>query len=170
MSNFIVGCSPFTSKIYAGKILNDGSWDEGKQDVTESAPAAVAQRLLQLDQKMQFDHRGKIFELKVELAAGNGVEIIAEERRRQIEVEGWTPEHDAQHTDESIAYAAACYAIPHNGRNIFAGQGGLSDIFHLLWPWAKSWWKPSPDDRIKELAKAGALIAAEIDRLIAIGK
>jgi hypothetical protein len=34
-----------------------------------------------------------------------------------------------------------------------------------MWPWEASWWKPSQTDRIKELAKAGALIAAEIDRL-----
>ena len=34
-----------------------------------------------------------------------------------------------------------------------------------LWPWALSQWKPTPDDRIRELTKAGALIAAEIDRL-----
>jgi hypothetical protein len=28
-----------------------------------------------------------------------------------------------------------------------------------------AWWKPTPSDRIRELTKAGALIAAEIDRL-----
>lgn len=32
------------------------------------------------------------------------------------------------------------------------------------WPWDASWWKPSPDP-IANLVKAGALIAAEIDRL-----
>lgn len=32
------------------------------------------------------------------------------------------------------------------------------------WPWHSSWWKPS-DDPIRNLVKAGALIAAEIDRL-----
>jgi len=34
----------------------------------------------------------------------------------------------------------------------------------FTWPWEASWWKPS-DDPIRNLAKAGALIAAEIDRL-----
>jgi hypothetical protein len=29
-----------------------------------------------------------------------------------------------------------------------------------------SWYKPSKDDRIRELEKAGALVAAEIDRLL----
>jgi hypothetical protein len=32
------------------------------------------------------------------------------------------------------------------------------------WPWDYDWWKPS-DDPIRNLTKAGALIAAEIDRL-----
>ena len=99
-----------------------------------------------------------------------GLEIIAAERTRQIEVEGYTTEHDSRHIDDSLAFAAACYAIPQRGRNIFAGQGGLSNVFRVLWQWEFIWWKPSPDDRIKELAKAGALIAAEIDRLLNLKK
>jgi gamma-glutamylcyclotransferase (GGCT)/AIG2-like uncharacterized protein YtfP len=43
------------------------------------------------------------------------------------------------------------------------------DIFEAgYWPWDESAFKPSPDNRIKELTKAGALIAAEIDRLLRI--
>jgi len=37
------------------------------------------------------------------------------------------------------------------------------DLMENLWPWGKEWWKPS--DRRRDLVKAGALIAAEIDRL-----
>jgi hypothetical protein len=33
------------------------------------------------------------------------------------------------------------------------------------WPFDPSWWKPS-EDRVRDLVKAGALIAAEIDRLL----
>lgn len=95
-----------------------------------------------------------------------GIELIAEERQRQIEVKGWTQDHDKSHGDESIAYAAACYAIPKNGRNIYAGQGGLSNVIRVLWPWNITWWKPTPENRIRELQKAGALIAAEIDRIM----
>lgn len=87
-----------------------------------------------------------------------GIEIIADERKRQIEVEGWTPEHDSEHTDESIACAASCYALPQRHRPM---NGALP----FGWKWARSWWKPTPENRIKELAKAGALIAAEIDRI-----
>jgi len=38
-----------------------------------------------------------------------------------------------------------------------------SDVMSL-WPWGSEWWKPSKDP-IRDLVKAGALIAAEIDRL-----
>src|SRR5688572_24536646 len=85
-----------------------------------------------------------------------GVELIAAERQRQIEVEGWTPEHDDEHDVGEIARAAACYAMrPYLHR----------DKVHLYWPWSSQWWKPTPDSRIRELVKAGALIAAEIARL-----
>lgn len=92
-----------------------------------------------------------------------GIELIAEERQRQLSAEGWTPEHDAQHTDESIALAAAVYATPQNLRS-YPSFG----IVPFFWPWSANWWKPSPENRIRELQKAGALIAAEIDRIQAL--
>ncbi len=58
--------------------------------------------------------------------------------------------------------------MPKEYRNICAGANGISNILRVLfpstWDWFK-WWKPTPENRIKELAKAGALIAAEIDRI-----
>lgn len=103
-----------------------------------------------------------------------GIELITEERKRQVEKEGWSFKHDDEHVDEELALAAACYAIP-------SPQYGITDAAHAIdgyfnkyevcierewfWPWDKKWWKPSPDNRIKELAKAGAMIVAEIDRL-----
>jgi len=86
-----------------------------------------------------------------------GIELIAEERQRQIEEEGWTAEHDAEHKEGEMAVAAACYAYPNYDED-WAVQS------QLQWPWEKHWWKPS-GDRKRDLAKAGALIAAEIDRL-----
>jgi hypothetical protein len=83
-----------------------------------------------------------------------GVALIADERHRQVEQEGWTPEHDDDHTQGELALAAMCYAIGHKS------------VQHapVEWPWEQHWWKPSRNP-IKNLAKAGALIAAEIDRL-----
>lgn len=83
----------------------------------------------------------------------DGVSLIAAERDRQINEEGWTSEHDDQYTDDSLSVAAASYALPDRLRSSIA----------RLWPWDLKWWKPSPD-RIRDLIKAGALIAAEIDR------
>jgi hypothetical protein len=87
-------------------------------------------------------------------ATASGAELIAAERQRQIDAEGWTPEHDDTHADGELACAAACYAI---------GRANVTIEGVYLWPWENRWWKPAP--RIRELVKAGALIAAEIDRV-----
>ena len=39
------------------------------------------------------------------------IELITEERARQISDEGWSEEHDHSHTDGALASAAACYAL-----------------------------------------------------------
>lgn len=85
-----------------------------------------------------------------------GAELIAVERERQITTEGWTSTHDDMHTVGQLSLAAASYAIPPDHRN--------PDDAPVLWPWDIEWWKPT-ENRVRELAKAGALIAAEIDRL-----
>jgi len=91
-----------------------------------------------------------------------GAELIAEERQRQISQEGWTPEHDDGHREDELAKAAMCYAMPNRYRDLKP----LSRNYHeTFWPWEQEFWKPSPNDRVRELTKAGALIAAEIDRL-----
>lgn len=91
-----------------------------------------------------------------------GVELIQEERDRQIGYEGWDIPHDDMHTDGSLARAAACYAMPNFLRKY---SPIITPATPLDWPWDVQWWKPSPHERIRELQKAGALIAAEIDRL-----
>ena len=95
----------------------------------------------------------------------SAAERIAAERRRQIESEGWTPEHDDEHTGGAMAQAAACYAIATVPR--YAG------CFPIAWPWSPQWDKrplgsvaATTDVRVRALEKAGALIAAEIDRLL----
>jgi hypothetical protein len=94
-----------------------------------------------------------------------GVELIAAERQRQIDKEDWTPAHDDQHICEQMALAAACYALPHETRQ---REVWNTTLIKLLWPWGSGWWKPCSrreGGRLRELVKAGALIAAEIDRL-----
>jgi hypothetical protein len=81
---------------------------------------------------------------------------IAAERRRQIKQEGWTPEHDDKYRPYVLSGAAGCYAM-----HTLAYPAGDPPP---AWPFAASWWKPSADTR-RNLMKAGALIAAEIERL-----
>ena len=84
-----------------------------------------------------------------------GIDLIKQERERQIYSEGWSSEHDDEHTNNELALAAVCYALP-------------GTYLSSNWPstWDKKWYKPTT--RIKDLTKAGALIAAEIDRLLRI--
>lgn len=88
-----------------------------------------------------------------------GTECIRLERQRQMEVKGWTKEHDQTHDKSEILKAAVCYALEAldktNNDKVVIGH---------YWPWLNSDWKPSPEP-IRNLVKAGALIAAEIDRL-----
>ncbi|WP_417744780.1 hypothetical protein [Rosistilla oblonga] len=97
----------------------------------------------------------------------SGVEVIAAERERQVEVGGWTAEHDDAKKKGELANAAACYAMERRDRDRVIWD---SPSRVILWPWHSALWKPNPLNRIRELAKAGALIAAEIDRLNRIGQ
>ena len=95
-----------------------------------------------------------------------GIELITEERKRQIEEEGWSKEHDQQHVNGEIALAAALYSLP-EGKREYPSTYPTSSFAKapLQWPWDRKWWKPTHHNRVRELVKAGALIAAEIDRL-----
>lgn len=92
-----------------------------------------------------------------------GARIVFAERKRQIRAEGWTSEHDDEHTQGQLAAAAGCYATPPEKRSTVTSMT-VWENYPLDWPWDSKWWKPSPD-RIRELAKAGALYLAEADRL-----
>lgn len=98
------------------------------------------------------------------------LQAVVAERRRQIEVEGWTGEHDDTHQRGELAQAAACYAQP---EPIYEPRLTVP----VGWPWAAEWWKPASHNprtraldhtgvgRRRDLVRAGALILAEIERL-----
>lgn len=92
----------------------------------------------------------------------DGGQIVLKERARQISEEGWDSDHDDEHDDGSLAIAGACYALPVSLRRCKNLVNDVPDD----WPWYKKWWKPTSHDRIRELAKSGALVIAEIDRLL----
>lgn len=102
----------------------------------------------------------------------DGIERIADERMRQLNELGWTDDHDDKHDRQELTYAAAILSMPPWERE------GL-EMIREMWPWDDT----DPADlppkgkfsdrelpaqitlRRRELEKAGALLAAEIDRL-----
>lgn len=104
------------------------------------------------------------------MRVATGAELIERERIRQQEREGYDPRHDDSHEHGELVLAAAQYALPPERRELVnAGATSLPERFVGVpydWPWDNESWKPTPEDRIRELVKAGALIAAEIDRLL----
>jgi hypothetical protein len=104
-----------------------------------------------------------------------GIELIAAERKRQVEVEGYSATHDDQHTANQLAWAACYYAMPSvilvkldAGVSCFEAWHGISDqhVFNMT-KWDMAFAKKKQKTRIQQLTVAGALIAAEIDRLLA---
>jgi hypothetical protein len=99
----------------------------------------------------------------------DGIALIAAERQRQLSVKGWTSDHDDLHRDGSMAMAAACYAVLSRGLAVGLTFEEAAEVAFGAddenWPWGAPWWKPS-HNQIRNLEKAGALIAAEIDRLL----
>lgn len=58
-----------------------------------------------------------------------GVELISVERQRQIEVEGWTQEHDAHHDNQELAHAAVVYTQRPLG-GAASGRTSLATMTH----------------------------------------
>ena len=89
-----------------------------------------------------------------------GVELIAEERREQIEKHGWDKNHDATHQFGELRKVAAVLCV-------------LGTDISVVDPYEN--WQTGDDpwgletklqfDDIHRLKVAGALIAAEIDRI-----
>lgn len=101
----------------------------------------------------------------------DGTGLILAERIRQITEEGYTSEHDDEHHAGEFSLAARGYALtawfqiaPYVG---WTEEILEYEVFNGIcnWPWESPAYKPS-DDPVRNLAKAGALIAAEIDRLL----
>lgn len=96
-----------------------------------------------------------------------GVDRIRAERQRQVEVEGYSVAHDRLHGEWTLTAAAIAYAIGSAGRWLIGGPRGGTPGPRSWWPFDPEAFKLTPDDRVRELAKAGALIAAAIDAELA---
>lgn len=104
-----------------------------------------------------------------------GARDVLAERQRQVEVEGWTHEHDDQHTNMEMAYAASAYLGPVwmappavSGGDFTVSSKPLFDFPPIQWAWHREWWKPggdSAEDYRWRLVRGAALALAEIERL-----
>ncbi|HDG8091842.1 TPA: hypothetical protein PCO36_000378 [Klebsiella oxytoca] len=97
----------------------------------------------------------RIAELESRTRTAAASDVLAE-RQRQVTAEGWTPEHDDEHSDGEMALAASSYAL-------YAHKKPIAPAMPYNWPWEPEWFKQQGARR--DLVKAGALILAEIERL-----
>jgi hypothetical protein len=99
------------------------------------------------------------------------MQAVIAECFRQREQEGWTIEHDDAHESGDLARAGAAY--------LYAGSltspvqrerlprwydkhgSDVLMIIKALWPWDWDWWKPSRDDRRRDLVRGCALGVSE---------
>ena len=87
------------------------------------------------------------------------IELVVNERQRQQSFEGYMTRDDDQHVHGELGQAAAVYACPPDLRLMISDrpQG-----------WPHDWATPRlpKASRLQELAIAGALILAEIERVL----
>lgn len=92
------------------------------------------------------------------------MQAVIAERYRQVDQEGWSPEHDNNtHQPGELALAGASYARSafirsSKGPGILTWKEPAPDF----WPWSPDWWKPTEFRR--DLVKAAALIIADGER------
>ncbi|WP_423177431.1 MULTISPECIES: hypothetical protein [unclassified Stenotrophomonas] len=102
---------------------------------------------------------------------GAGVKAIAAERERQLQAEGFSRDCDQQYREGELARAATAY-VQLAAMDLQVGTRSHIALQEppFFWPWAPEWWKPV--DARRDLVRAGALIAAQIDLIDsqAVGK
>lgn len=88
-----------------------------------------------------------------------GIELIAEERQEQIKKHGWNKKHDAAHVHGELCKVAAILAVVGTDAKVVSPDEWESG--ENIWGLEEKL-KNNPIHRLKV---AGALIAAEIDRI-----
>lgn len=119
-----------------------------------------------IEQKLGIGHKAwdtidplEIIEACWQVMPPNGGTLILQERQRQIIVEGYTTNQDCLYKSNELIRAAESYLCA-------AEYGpGLSQGYYE-WPWKIDTFKPR-GGKERCLVKAGALIAAELDRIAA---
>jgi len=88
-------------------------------------------------------------------AISQGACSILRERQRQVLAEGWTPDHDDEHHNGTLRIVAAQLAV----------EGTSACVEHPDMPRDPWGLAAKHTNAIRRLEIAGALIAAEIDRM-----
>lgn len=155
---------PSGTKLYTAPVA------QAQHSVPEGWMLVPVEQLLNM--MSDKDHDTRIMaerQLLAVLAAAPGNSVpqawldVQAERSRQVEAEGWTPEHDDEHACDEIAAFACFYAMPPAARDWDASSTGYGDTLgEAILP---EGWEPKTGDRRRELVKAGGLILAEIERL-----
>jgi DNA repair exonuclease SbcCD ATPase subunit len=116
--------------------------------------------LQQLQQKLDdaLAENRQLHERLSGVIATTGSYMIAVERERQIKNEGYGAEHDQVHAPMTLAKAAVSYILCNDERKRKIAKT-------TYWPWEDKYYKPR--DMKRNLVRAGALVAAAIDRLLA---
>lgn len=116
--------------------------------------------LQQLQQKLDdaLAMNRKLHERLSGVTATTGAYMIAVERERQVKDEGYNAEHDQAHAPMTLAKAAVSYILCNDEKKRKIAKT-------TYWPWEDKYYKPR--DMKRNLVRAGALIAAAIDRLLA---
>ena len=116
--------------------------------------------LQQLQQKLDdaLAMNRKLHERLSGVTATTGAYMIAVERERQVKDEGYNAEHDQAHAPMTLAKAAVSYILCNDEKKRKIAK-------NTYWPWEDKYYKPS--DMKRNLVRAGALVAAAIDRLLA---
>ena len=99
-----------------------------------------------------------------------GIEMITDERKRQVEVEGYSEQHDSQHKASEFIYAAIAY-VESAKVGVNCTEMGNTNEHEIMMRKVEMGihyplgWAFKPSTNVRDLVKAGALIAAAIDRL-----
>ena len=98
----------------------------------------------------------------------NGLRLVAAELERHVNVEGWTKEHDARHSPMVLAVAGAAYALDAAGIHYDGHESwkqAYLEMARKIWPFDDEWFKPTPEDAVRQLVKSASMIIAEINRI-----
>lgn len=87
---------------------------------------------------------------------------VMAERVRQVNVEGWSLEHDDEHEQEDACPLLAA-AISYADNAWRWEYTAVMPTPPVTWPWDSAWWKPK--DKRRDLVRSAALLIAEIERL-----